>query len=187
VPKRRLEPGPFIVPMPTVLVGSTVDGRPNYMTAAFVGIANYKPAVIGCGLSPTHRTSQGIEEQRTFSINLPSPQQVAVTDYCGLHSGAKVDKGSLFETFYGDLETAPMICECALTAECRLLQTVTFAVDTLYLGEIVSVFADEGALESGELDWERVAPMLFTFPDRGYWRLGSFVARAWEVGKGFVR
>lgn len=185
--KRRLEPGPFIVPMPTVLVGATVDGRPNYMTAAFVGIANYKPPVIGCGLSPSHLTSRGIEEQRTFSINLPSPQQVAVTDYCGLHSGTKVDKAALFESFYGDLGTAPMISECALSAECRLLQTVPFAVDTLYLGEIVSVFADEAALAGGELDWERVAPLLFTFPDRGYWRLGGFVARAWEAGKGFAR
>ena len=104
MPKRRIDPGPFVVPMPTVLIGAVVDGRPNFMTAAFVGIANYKPPVVGCGLSPTHLTCRGIERNRTFSLNLPSPEQVVVTDYCGLHSGAKVDKGSLFETFAGDLD-----------------------------------------------------------------------------------
>jgi flavin reductase (DIM6/NTAB) family NADH-FMN oxidoreductase RutF len=185
--KRRIEPGPFIVPMPAVLVGALCDGRPNYMTAAFVGIANFKPPVIGCGLGPAHLTARGIEENRTFSVNLPSAEQVAVTDYCGLHSGTKVDKSTLFESFFGDLTTAPMIASCALTAECRLLQTVPFAVDTLYLGEIVSVHVDETALRDGSPDWERIAPLLFTFPERSYWQLGSWVARAWEVGKTFAR
>ncbi len=181
--KRRLEPGPFVVPMPTVLLGATVDGKPNYMTAAFVGIANFKPAVVGCGLSPTHLTSKGIERSRTFSLNLPRAEQVEVTDYCGLHSGAKVDKAALFETFYGELGDAPMIASCPLNVECRLLQTVPFAVDTLYLGEVVAVHADDDALTDGAPDWEKIAPLLFTFPDRGYWRLGGFVARAWEVGR----
>ena len=80
-----------------------------------------------------------------------------------------------------------MIADCALTAECRLVETVPFAVDTLYLGEVVSVWVEERALDGDELDWERVAPLLFTFPDRRYWRLGAAVAPAWEVGKKLVR
>lgn len=35
--KIRLEPGPFVIPMPTILVGSVVDGKPNFLTAAFAG------------------------------------------------------------------------------------------------------------------------------------------------------
>ena len=36
-------------PMPVVLVGAEVEGKANFMTAAFLGIANYKPPVVAYG------------------------------------------------------------------------------------------------------------------------------------------
>ncbi len=183
--KIRLEPGPFVVPMPAVLIGAMVDGVPNFMPAAFVGIVNYKPVVVACGLSPTHHTSSGISANGTFSLNLPGEDLVEATDWCGLHSGKRTDKSGIFETFRGDLENAPMIKECRLTAECRLVQTVPFPVDTVYFGEVESVFVEESALKEGAPDWTRIAPLLFTFPDKGYRKLGSIVAEAWSVGKGY--
>jgi flavin reductase (DIM6/NTAB) family NADH-FMN oxidoreductase RutF len=185
VTKVKLEPGPFIVPMPAVLVGANVDGKANFMPAAFLGIVNYKPPIMACGLSPTHHTCDGISASRCFSINLPSAEMVEATDWCGLHSGKRVDKSTLFDVVAGDSTGAPMIRECRLTAECRLLQTVPFAVDTVYFGEVVAVYADEAVVTDGEPDWRKIAPLLFTFPDAGYWKLGDYVARAWSVGKGF--
>jgi flavin reductase (DIM6/NTAB) family NADH-FMN oxidoreductase RutF len=68
--KTRIDPGPFVVPMPLVLVGAVVDGRANFMTAAFVGIVNFKPPIVACALNPTHHTAKGIEQAQTFSLNL---------------------------------------------------------------------------------------------------------------------
>jgi len=56
---------------------------------------------------------------------------VEATDWCGLHSGKRTDKSKVFETFAGELENAPMIKACRLTAECRLVKTVEFPVDTV--------------------------------------------------------
>lgn len=184
--KVTLDPGPFVVPMPAVLVGSVVEGKPNFMTAAFVGIVNFRPPTVIAGLSPKHRTSRGIEETGLLSLNVPSASMVEATDYCGLYSGDKVDKSGLFEVFYGELGRAPMIAECPLTAECRLVQTLPFEVDTGYVAEVVRVHADESVLVDGEPDWARIAPLVFTFPDKSYWRLGEHVARAWKVGKGWT-
>lgn len=181
--KIRLEPGPFVLPMPTVLIGATVNKVPNFMPVAFIGIVNFKPVVVACGLSPTHHTSSGISSNGTFSINLPGADLVEATDWCGLHSGTRTDKSKVFETFSGELENAPMIKACRLTAECRLVKTVEFPVDTVYFGEVVSVHVDEDALKDGAPDWSRIAPLLFTFPDKGYWMLGNHVAEAWSVGK----
>jgi flavin reductase (DIM6/NTAB) family NADH-FMN oxidoreductase RutF len=185
--KTTIKPGPYIVPMPAVLVGSVVEGKPNFMTAAFCGIMNIKPPVIACGLSPTHRTSRGIEERGAFSVNVPSQDQVVVTDYCGIFSGEEVDKSTLFETFTGELAGAPMIASCPLTAECRLFESVPFKVDTLYLAEIVAVHAEEEVLTDGKLDWGKVRPLIFTFPDSAYWSLGEQLARAWSAGKQYSR
>ena len=183
--KKRMDPGPFVIPMPAVLVGAEVDGRSNFMTAAFVGIVNYRPPIVACGLSPRHHTCKGIEQSGVFSLNLPHPEQVEATDWCGIRSGARVDKSQVFETFQGELARAPMIQACRLTAECRLLHTVPFAVDTVYFGEVVNVYVDDAVLHDGEVDWKRIDPLLFTFPDSGYWRLGDWVARAWQVGRDY--
>jgi flavin reductase (DIM6/NTAB) family NADH-FMN oxidoreductase RutF len=183
--KVKLDPGPYVVPMPLVLVGATVEGKANFMPAAFLGIANYKPTVVACGLSPTHHTCAGIVESKAFSLNIPDASMVAAADWCGLATGATTDKSAVFETFPGEATGAPMISRCRLSAECRLLSTVPFSVDTVYFGEVVGVWADEEVLDGGQPDWPKVDPLIFTFPDKGYWKLGEWVARAWSVGKGY--
>lgn len=183
--KRRITPGPFVVPMPVVLVGAEVEGRANFMTAAFVTVVNFRPPVVVCGLSPKHRTVDGLRANGAFSLNVPSARLVEVTDHCGLVTGAKVDKSHLFETFHGELANVPLIVECPLNVECRLVEEVPFAVDTAFFGEVVAVHADEEVLTGDDVDWARIAPLLFTFPDAGYWRLGERVAKAWSVGKGY--
>ncbi|GAG29015.1 unnamed protein product, partial [marine sediment metagenome] len=110
-------------------------------------------------------------------------------DYCGVTSGRKVDKAALFETFYGELETAPMICQCPVNIECRVVQTLTRSVHAVFLGEVVAVHASEEYLGEGLPDVARVDP-IFCAPDpsRGkaahsYWRLGERIGRAFEIGK----
>lgn len=183
--KLRLEPGPFVLPMPTVLVGATVDGQPNFLTAAFAGLVNFKPTIVALGLSPSHHTTRGIVENGEFSLNLPGPELVEATDWCGIASGKRADKRGVFETFSGDLAHAPMIKACRLSAQCRVVKTVEFEVDTVYFGEVVAAWADEEALRDGAPAWEKIAPLVFTFPDKGYWTLGARLADAWSVGKGY--
>ena len=60
--KVKIEPGPFVVPMPIVLVGADVNGKANFMPAAFLGIVNYKPVTVACGLNPKHHR----EARKTF-------------------------------------------------------------------------------------------------------------------------
>jgi flavin reductase (DIM6/NTAB) family NADH-FMN oxidoreductase RutF len=92
----------------------------------------------------------------------------------------------VFETFAGELENAPMIKACRLTAECRLVKTVELPVDTVYFGEVVSVHIDEVALKDGAPDWSRIAPLLITYPDKGYRLLGNHVAGAWSIGRKYA-
>ena len=187
MPKIKIDPGPFVLPMPVALIGAEVDGKPNFMTAAFIGIVNFKPTIVACGLNPTHYTCEGIMANGTFSLNLPGPDLVEATDWCGLKSGKKHDKTRIFETFTGEVKTAPMIQACRLTAECRVVKTVPFEVDTVFFGEVVSIYMDSTATTDSTPDWKKVNPLLFTFPDKGYWQLGDHVAEAWKVGKDFMK
>ena len=159
--------------MPVTLVGATVNGRPNYLTVAHVGIMNHAhPAYITVGLGKMHYTNAGIKENKTFSVNIPSEDMVAETDYCGIVTGRNTDKAALFEAFYGELKTAPMITECPVNIECVLRKKIHLGVHDLFLGEIVSVHVDQEILdEEGEIDFAKLSP--FVFNQGEYWSLGK--------------
>lgn len=179
--KKKMGVKNCLYPMPTVLVGALVDGKPNYITIAHVGIMDLTS--VSLGVAKFHYTNDGIRENGTFSINMPTVDMVRETDYCGIVSGKKVDKSVLFENFYGELRTAPMIKGFPINMECRLIQTVDFPRHDIFIGEIVETYCDEEYLDGNSVDIARLRPILFTMDDRGYWTVGERFASAWEAGK----
>ena len=168
-------------PMPVTLIGANVGGKPNFITIAHVGIMDFSHVSLSMG--KVHFTNVGIRENGTFSVNIPSVDIVKETDYCGLVSGRKADKGALFETFYGELGTAPMIEQCPLNMECRLVQTVDMPMHDVFVGEIVEAYCDEKCMEGTDVDFARIEPILFAMYDKSYFKLGERFAKAWSVGK----
>ena len=181
--KKNLGAKNCLYPLPVTLVGANVNGKPNYITIAHVGIAD--PGSVSMGIAKFHYTNAGIKENGTFSINIPSIDMVKVTDHCGLVSGRDSDKSGLFECFYGKLKTAPMIAECVINMECRLVHTVDLPRHDFFIGEVVETYADEKCLAGDIVDMAKVSPILFAMNDRSYWKLGDRFARAWDIGKGY--
>jgi len=172
-----------LYPMPTTLVGATVEGGPNFITIAHVGIMDL--GSVSPGMAKAHYTNAGIKENGTFSINLPSADMVKETYYCGLVSGKHVDKAQLFHVFYGNLKTAPMITECPISTERRLIKVVDFPKHDVFIGEIVTTYAEDAVLTDGVVDYGKVRPLLFTMTDQSYWELGKRFAKTWSIGKEF--
>ncbi len=182
--KKNLDAANLLYPMPTVLVGTVVKGRPNFLTIAHVGIMNHgHPQYVSIGLAKIHYSNQGIHEHKAFSINFPSEDMVELTDCVGMISGKKTDKSGMFELFEGELAGAPMIVRCPVNMECRLHDVVDFPTHEVFIGEIVASYADEEVLTGGVVDYAKVRPLLFDMPRRKYWRLGEPFADCWSVGK----
>lgn len=179
--KEKLGAVNALYPTPTVLVGAMVNGAPNFCTIAHVGIMTHDH--ISLGMGKIHHTNAGIKENKTFSVCLPSESLVVETDYCGMVSGKKTDKAALFEVFYGELETAPMIRQCAVCMECRLARIVDFPTHDVFVGEIVQTHADASVLADDTIDVSRIKPLLFDMNSRKYWSLGGEIAKCWNVGR----
>jgi len=169
--------------MPAALVGALVDGRPNYLTIAYCGAVNHEPPIISVGLNKKHYTNRGIKENGTFSLNIPSADMVKITDYCGLVSGHRVDKSNIFKTFYGSLKTAPLIEECPLSLECRVVQVLELAMQNVYLGQVIQAYAEDRFLTNGLPDIKKMNPIVFSMHDNNYWTVGEHLGRAWSIGK----
>jgi len=173
-----------LYPMPTTLVGATVNGKPNFLTIAHVGILNHGiPQYLSVGLGKVHYSNSGIKGNQSFSICLPSEDLMVETDYCGIMTGKKTDKAALFDVFYGSLETAPMIRQCLVNMELRLHDVLDFPTHDIFIGELVETYADDAVLTEGIVDISKLRPLLFDMASTKYWRLGPSIGNCWNVGK----
>ena len=170
-------------PMPVSLVGAHVDGKPNFLAVAWFTMVSYKPPRIAIALGKGHYTNPGIKENKTFSVCLPSEDMAEITDYCGIVTGKKTDKSKIFDLFYGELNTAPMIRDCPLNMECTLVEIVESSMNEIFIGEIVGTYTEERFLTDGKSDFKKTKPLILSQPDTCYWRLGEPLAKAWSIGK----
>jgi len=181
--KRKLGAVNALYPSLTVLAGAVVDGRPNFITVAHVGILNHAtPQYLSISLVKSRHTARGIREHGQFSICLPSEDLVAETDYVGMVSGRDVDKSGLFELFAGDLPFAPLIARCPVCMELTLHETLDLTTHDVFVGRLEATWADEDMVLDGRVDFAKSRPLLYD-PLRRYWTLGRVAAQAWSVGK----
>lgn len=191
--KNKIKPGVYLYPMPVVIVGANINGKPNFEPLAFVGIVEHKPPMISISSYETHYTNIGIEENGTFSVNTPSEGMIEVTDYCGLNSGKEVDKSAIFEVFYGELKTAPMIMSAPLNLECKVVKTIDTKEISgveqsheIFIGQIMHAYADEYYLTNEIPDIRKLNPILYSI-DNSYWKLSEKIGKAFSIGKNYKR
>ena len=186
--KKKIGSQNVLYPSLVTIVGAVVKGKVNFVNIAHVGILNaHAPHLISLGMNKAHHTNIGIREGRTFSVNILSQEQMVEADYVGLVSGSTTDKSGVFEIFYGELKTAPLIKNCPLSMECRLYDTYDIETHDLFIGEIVATYADEAVLSEGKVDLSKVRPLLFDMSGLQYRSLGPAVGKCWNAGKQYKK
>ena len=176
----------LLYPLPTVLVGANVGGKANFSAYAWCGIVNSCPPMLSVAFQHHRYTLKGVKENGTFSVNIPSIDLVKETDYCGLVSGKETDKVAdcKFSIFYGKLTNAPLISECPVNLECRVLHILNLGSHEMVVGQIEEVYATDSCLTDGEPDVNKIKPFLWvTYPTNQYWALGKPIAEAFNIGK----
>jgi flavin reductase (DIM6/NTAB) family NADH-FMN oxidoreductase RutF len=184
--KVALGPQTLVYPMPAMLVGADVGGRPNFMAVAWGGIACSDPPMISVAIRHARHTLKGIKQNRVFSVNIPSVEQVKETDYCGMVSGSRIDKveACRFKVFRGRLASAPLIEQCPVNLECSVVQILNLGSHSLVLGKIEETHVAEDCLTKGKPDVDKIKPLTYvTSPAARYQGLGEVVGKAWSVGK----
>lgn len=183
MPKSTIGPSTHLHPKPAVLVGAMVEGKANFMTASWCGIACHQPPALSVAVRKERHTLKGIKAEQVFSVSVPSTALAKQVDYCGLYSGAKRDKSQVFDVFPGRLTSAPLTEECPIGFECRLIQTVDLGSHELVIGEIVETYVENDCLTDGAPDPLKVDPLIYSSGSRAYHRIGEAVAKAYRIGK----
>ena len=138
--------------------------HPNIITLAWVGTVCSGPPAVSISVRPERYSYGLIKDSGEFVVNIPRADQVEPTDYCGQVSGRDVDKWAKcgFTPAPASKIRTPIISECPVALECRVLQSIEVGTHTLFVGEVLAVQIDEQVLDSkGHIDYQKAQPLGF--------------------------
>jgi flavin reductase (DIM6/NTAB) family NADH-FMN oxidoreductase RutF len=175
---------PLLYPLPAILVGAMVDGKPNFATLGNCGIVSVDPAVLYISSDRSHHTNQGICQTGFFSVNVPSTGLVERVDYCGLTSGRDTDKAAIFKCFYEINDFIPMIAECPINIACKVTKSIDVYNMTVFIATVIQVLVDERCLTNGVADTKKIDPLIYCM-DNQYWTIGNSIGDGFSIGKAY--
>jgi flavin reductase (DIM6/NTAB) family NADH-FMN oxidoreductase RutF len=145
----------------------------NIITVAWTGLINTHPPRLSVAIRPTRHSYGIIKERGEFAVNLTPASLIKECDFCGIYTGAKVDKFEKtgLHKAPASAVACPIIEECPLALECKVIDILPQGTHDLFLAEVVAVDADESILdEQGKLCMDRAG--LAAFAHGEYFELG---------------
>ena len=154
--KIEKEPRAAAYPAPAALVSAYDDrGKPNAMTAAWISNICADPVTLVVGIRDPRYTYELIEKRGCFGVNIQSVKIAEETDYFGIVSGRDVNKFKKtgLTVFKGKEVEVPLIKECPINIECKLVKQVKIGTHDAFFGEVLKVYYDESMVnENGSPD-----------------------------------
>ena len=176
--KRTLKGGAMLAPVPAVMVSVGDKEEQNIITVAWCGTIATSPAKTYVSIRPSRHSYEIIRRTGEFVINLVPSSLVRALDFCGIYTGAKVNKFERchLSPSFSEGFSAPAIAECPLSIFCRVTDTVPMGTHDMFLADIVSITADEELFDAkGALHLEKAD--LCAYVHGAYFKLGK------ELGK----
>lgn len=151
----------IVQPRPNLLVSCRgKDGKDNALVVVYAGNCSFDPPMVMIGIVPTRYSYALVKETGCFVVNLVSPEQKAMYDYLGSHSGRDGDKLAAIgaKTANGTKVKAPILTDCPVNIECTVVESVRTGSHEMFIGKIEYVHADEEIVkEDGTVDWGAIA------------------------------
>ena len=172
------KPGTFIYPIPAVMVSCGTMEKSNIITVAWTGILNTNPAIVYISVRPTRYSYNLIKEQGEFVINLTTKDLVKQTDWCGVKTGAKVDKFKEMKLHKQKAKfvKCPLIKESPVSIECKVKEIKELGSHHVFVAEVLSIDADKKYIdENGAFDISKCD--LIAYANGGYYVLGKKVGK----------
>ena len=165
--------GALIAPVPPAMISCGTMEESNIITVAWTGILGTVPPKTYISVRPSRFSYDIIKKSGEFAINLTTKELVRAADFCGVHTGAKINK---FERCRLSTEQAseigcPILSDSPVTLECRVTDVIPLGSHDMFLADIVAVDVEESLIdESGKLHLDRAG--LAAFAHGEYYELG---------------
>ena len=170
-----------LYPTPLVVVGTMVDGKPNWTLVGHLGIIGHDRVMVS--MAASHYSNKGIRENKALSINIVDEAILARADHAGCVSGSREDKSELFPWSVGE-NGAPILNEAPVSMACTVEDTYCTPGFENFICTIAATYADESVLtQDGKLNYHVLKPVLFEMPTYEYLRTGEVIGKCMSFGK----
>lgn len=166
--------GALVAPVPPAMISCGTMEQSNIITVAWTGILGTVPPKTYISVRPRRHSYNIIRESGEFVINLTTEALIHAADYCGMYTGAKVDKFSACALTKEEVPgfSCPMIAEAPLSLACRVTEVVPMGSHDMFIADVVSVHVDETLIDAnGKLRLEMAH--LAAFAHGEYYGLGK--------------
>lgn len=170
--------GTFLYPLPTVMISCGTMEKSNIITVAWTGIINTNPAMVYISVRSSRYSYDLIKNQGEFVINLTTKELAKATDWCGVKTGAKVDK---FKEMKLHKEKAkfvkcPMIKESPVSVECKVKEIKELGSHHMFIAEVLAINSDEKYIdEKGAFDISKCN--LIAYSNGNYYQMGKKIGK----------
>jgi flavin reductase (DIM6/NTAB) family NADH-FMN oxidoreductase RutF len=129
----------------TLVVTADKNGKPNVMGLSWWTFTCLLPPMIAISVGQPRYTHECIEACKEFVICFPSQEQAKAAWLCGVKSGRKVDKFTEagLATAPSKVVKPPLIRDCTVAYECKVVGKLECGDHTLYNGEVVAIHGDQ--------------------------------------------
>ena len=170
-----------LYPTPLVVVGTMVNGKPNWTLVGHLGIIGHDRVMVS--MSDTHYSNKGIREMKSLSINIVDEALLPKADYTGCVSGANQDKSELFDYHIAE-GGAPIIDEAPVSMACTVDDIYKTEGFESFICKIAATYAEESVLnEKGQLDYSVLKPALFEMPTYQYLKTGELLGQCMSLNQ----
>ncbi len=176
--KTMWKPGTFVYPIPAVMVSCGDFENSNIITVAWTGILNTNPAMVYISVRPERYSYNLIKESGEFVINLTTESLAYATDWCGVKSGANVDKFKEMKLTKqkANFVKCPMIEESPVSVECKVKEIRDLGTHHMFVAEVLAINADDKYIdEKGGFDISKCN--LMAYANGGYYPLGKKIGK----------
>jgi len=185
--KQTWKPGNMVYPLPAVMVScADKEGNNNIITVAWTGTVCTNPAMAYISVRPERHSYKVIRESGEFVINLTTEKLAYATDWCGVRSGRDFDKFKEMKLTAGKaeiLEYAPIIEECPVNIECKVVEVKELGSHHMFLAEVKAVRVDESYMnKTGKFELNKTGLLAYSHGE--YFGLGKSIGTfGWSVKK----
>ena len=164
--KVRITPFRPVYPSPAALITSVdEDGKPNIVTLGeCFNISIARPVIVGIAIRTATYSHGLIRRRGEFTVNLPGPDLLAQVDGIGSVSGRDCDKFQHFglTPLPAQMVAPPLIAECPLNIECKVLAEHEVGDHQLFLGGVLVQHVDADKVDdNGKVDAAKLEMLIY--------------------------
>lgn len=170
--------GTFLYPLPVVMVTCGDMKNSNIITVAWTGIINTDKPMCYISVRKERYSHNMIKKNGEFVINFTNEKLAYATDWCGVKTGAKVDKFKEMKLTKQKAENikCPLIEESPISIECKVKEIKELGSHHMFIADVLSIDVAEKYIDDkGAFDISKCE--LIAYANGGYYELDKKIGK----------